>query len=231
MSFIKWRENEDAGWQVRHVYHPDPTAEAVRAAITEDGLEQALGRGRNVRRTSERPLTEFLLTSTPTNRPADGTITMAQLKAATSWAAAFLEMGFWVASGEKGLGGLLHVFTRTFKAQRPDSLYSSLIGNPAFEGPDAAADWRKKQLDDNPEIGALAREIDRALGAGAKSVEILHTPYPLHDFAPVQAKTRGSRYFARLYVRTGEGQTAVQALTALLGSMADELEIRSASGA
>jgi hypothetical protein len=123
------------------------------------------------------------------------------------------------------------MFARALHAQRPNSLLISLIGNPAFEGPDAAADWRKKQLADNPEIGALAREIDKALGAGAKSVEILHTPYPLHDFAPVQAKVRGSRFLAKFYVRTGEGQTAVQALTALLGPVADELEIRSASGA
>ena len=101
-------------------------------------------------------------------------------------------------------------------------------GDPAFEGPDAAADWRKKQADDNPEIGALTREIDKALGARAKSIEILCADYPLHDFAPVEAKVRGSRYFARVHVRTGEGQTAVEALSALLGPVAGELEIRSA---
>ena len=101
----------------------------------------------------------------------------------------------------------------------------------AFEGPDAAADWRKKQADDNPEIGALTREIDKALGARAKSIEILCADYPLHDFAPVEAKVRVSRFFARVHVRTDEGQTAVEALSALLGPVAGELEIRSASGA
>lgn len=229
-SHLRWRENERAGWPVSYVRHPDAIAEAVRGAITEDGLEQALGRGRSVRRTRERPLTEFILTSTPTNRPVDGTFTMAQLKAATGWVGAFLETGFWVPSGEKGLGGVLSSLLRTAVAQRPESLYIYLIGNPAFESPDAAADWRKKQIDDNPEIGALAREIDKALGARAESVEILYTPYPLHDFAPVQAKVRGSRYFARVYVRTVGGQTAAEALTALLGPLATELEIKNAPG-
>ena len=156
---------------------------------------------------------------------------MAEFKAATGWLGAFLELGVWFEGGTKGVGGVLHAFARAISAQRPESLIISLIGNPAFEGPDAAADWRKKQADDNPEIGALTREIDKALGARAKSVEILCARYPLHDFAPVEAKVRGSRYFARVHVRTDEGQTAVEALTALLGPVAGELEIRSASGA
>ena len=52
--------------------------------------------------------------------------------------------------------------------------------------------------------------------------------YPLHDFAPVEAKVKGSRYFAQLYVRIGEGQTAIDALNALLGPLVGELEIRPA---
>ncbi len=228
---IRWRHNPSAGWVTRYVEHPDPVVEEVRAAITEDGLEQALGRGRNVRRSRNRPLVEYVLTTTPTNRPVDGTFSMAELKAATGWVGAFLELGVWFEGGTKGVGGVLHAFARAMGAQRPESLLISLIGNPAFEGPDAAADWCKKQIDDNPEIGALTREIDKALGARAESVEMLCAQYPIFDFAPVEAKVRGSRYFAQIYVRTGEEQTAVEAITALLGPVAGELEIRSASGA
>lgn len=228
---IRWRQDPSAGWITKHVEHPDPTVEAMRAAITEDSLEQALGRGRNVRRSRSHPLVEYILTTTPANRPADGTFTMAEFKAVTGWIGTLLELGVWFEGGTKGVGGALHAFARALASQRPESLIITLIGNPAFEGPDAAADWRKKKINDNPEIGALAREIDKALGTGAESVEILCAHYPLHDFAPVQAKVRGSRYFAQLYVRTGEGQTAVQALTTLLGPIADELEIRLSSGA
>lgn len=228
---IRWRDNPSAGWITRHVEHPDPTVEAVRAAITEDSLEQALGRGRNVRRFRNRPLVEYILTTTPTNRPVDGTFSMAEFKAVAGWVGAFLELGVWFEGGTKGMGGVLHAFSHAMYAQRPESLLVSLIGDPAFEGPDAAADWRKKQVDDNPEIGALAREIDKALGARAESVEMLCAQYPIFDFAPVEAKVRGSRYFARMYVRTGEEQTADEALTTLLGPVAGELEIRSASGA
>lgn len=227
---IRWRDDPSAGWVTRHVEHPDSTVEAVRAAITEDSLEQALGRGRNVRRLENRPLVEYILTTTPTNRLVDGTFSMAEFKAATGWVAALLELGVWFEGGTKGMGGVLHAFASAMDAQRPDSLLLSLIGDPAFEGPDAAADWRKKQIDDNPEIGALAREIDKALCARAKSVEILCADYPLHDFLPVQAKVRGSRYYAQVFVRTGEGQNAVEAITALLGPVAGKLEIRSASG-
>jgi hypothetical protein len=165
---------------------PDPLVESVRAAITEDALEQALGRGRNFRRASNRSLVEYVLTTTPTNRPVDGTFTMAELKAATGWVGVFLEMGVWFEGGAKGMGGVLHAIVRGLAAQSPESLYRCLIGNPAFERAEAAADWRKKQLDDNPEIGALSREIDKALGSRADSIEIMFARYPLHDFAPVQ---------------------------------------------
>ena len=73
-AVTRWRENPRAGWPINHVAHPDPLVESVRAAITEDALEQALGRGRNVRRARNRPLAEYVLTTTPTNRPVDGTL-------------------------------------------------------------------------------------------------------------------------------------------------------------
>lgn len=225
-AVIRWRENPRAGWPINHVAHPDPIVESVRAAITEDALEQALGRGRNVRRARNRSLVEYVVTTTPTNRPVDGTFTMAELKAATGWVGVFLEMGVWFEGGAKGMGGVLHAIVRGLAAQRPESLYRCLIGNPAFESAEAAADWRKKQLDDNPEIGALSREIDKALGSRADSVEIMFARYPLHDFAPVQVKVRGSRYFAQLYVRVIEGQTAEDALTSLLGPLSEGIETR-----
>ena len=223
---IRWRKDDRIGWPTRYVRHPDPVVEEVRASVTEDGLEQALGRGRNVRRSRARPLVEYLLTTTPTNRPVDGTFTMAEFKAATGWVGAFLEAGIWIGFGEKGVGGVIHAIVRGMAAQRPEPLYISLIGIPAFEGPETAADWRKKQIADNPETGALTREIDQALGNGAGCVEIMCGPYPIHDFVPIQAKVRGSRYFAPLYVRTGAEQTAADALISLLGPFAGELEIR-----
>jgi len=223
---IRWRKDDRIGWPTRYVRHPDPTVEAVRASVTEDGLEQALGRGRNVRRSKARPLVEYLLTTTPTNRPVDGTFTIAEFKAATGWVGAFLEAGIWIGLGEKGVGGVIHAIVRGMAAQRPEPLYISLIGNPAFEGPETAADWRKKQIADNPEIGALTREVDKALGHGAGYVEVMCGAYPLHDFVPIQAKVRGSRYFAQLYVRTVAEQTAADALISLLGPFAEELEIR-----
>jgi hypothetical protein len=225
-SVIRWREDRRAGWQINHVTHPDPLVESVRAAVTEDALEQALGRGRNVRRARNRPLVEYVVTTTPTNRPVDGTFTMAELKAATGWVGVFLEMGVWFEGGSKGMGGVLHAIMRGLAAQRPESLYICLIGDPAFESAEAAADWRKKQLEDNPEISTLSREIDKALGSRADSIEIMCARYPLHDFTPIQAKVRGTRYFAQLYVRVREGQTAEDALTSLLGPLAGELEIR-----
>ena len=225
-GIIRYRNDDRAGWPTRYIRHPDPVVEEVRASVTEDGLEQALGRGRNVRRSQARPLVEYLLTTTPTNRPVDGTFTMAEFKAATGWVGAFLEAGIWIGFGEKGVGGVIHASVRGMAAQRPEPLYISLLGNPAFEGPETAADWRKKQIADNPETGALTREIDKALGNGAGYVEVMCGPYPIHDFVPIQAKVRGSRYFAQLYVRTGAEQTATDALTSLLGPFAEELEIR-----
>jgi hypothetical protein len=227
-GLIRWRQDPRAGWSTKYVEHPDPMVESVRAAITEDGLEQALGRGRNVRRSRGRPLVEYIITTTPTNRPVDGTFSMTELKAATGWIGAFLELGVWFKGGTKGVGGVLHTIARALAAQRPDSLYISLIGNPAFEGPETASDWRKKQIDDNPEISRLSNEIDKALGSRGKSVEVMCSLYPLHDFAPVEAKVKGSRYFAQLYVRIGEGQTAIDAMNALLGPLVGELEIRPA---
>jgi hypothetical protein len=171
-------------------------------------------------------LVEYVVTTTPTNRPADGTFTMAELKAATGWVGVFLEMGVWFEGGSKGMGGVLHAIMRGLAAQRPESLYRCLIGDPAFESAEAAVDWRKKQLEDNPEISILSREIDKALGSRADSVEIMFARYPLHDFAPVQVKVRGSRYFAQLYVRVIEGQTAENALTSLLGPLSEGIETR-----
>lgn len=223
---IRWRLDPRAGWPTNRVAHPEPLVDSVRAAITEDALEQALGRGRNVRRARNRPLVEYVVTTTATNRPVDGTFTMEELKAATGWVGVFLEMGVWFEAGSKGMGGVLHAVARGLAAQRPESLYICLIGNPAFEGAEAAADWRKKQLDDNPEVGILSRDIDKALSSRANSVEFMCARYPLHDFAPVQAKVPGSRYFAQLYVRVCDGQSAVDALTSLLGPLAGELEIR-----
>jgi hypothetical protein len=49
--------------------HPDPLAEAIRFAICEGELVQAVGRGRGVRRTAETPLEVLVLTDVPIPLP------------------------------------------------------------------------------------------------------------------------------------------------------------------
>ena len=53
--------------------HPDPLVEAVRFAICEGELLQALGRGRGVRRTPQSPLDVLVLTNVPIPIPVDQT--------------------------------------------------------------------------------------------------------------------------------------------------------------
>jgi hypothetical protein len=54
--------------------HPDPLVEAVRFAICEGELLQAVGRGRGVRRTVESPLEVLILTNVPIPIPVDEVI-------------------------------------------------------------------------------------------------------------------------------------------------------------
>ena len=188
-------------------------------------IEQAVGRGRSTRRTEDEPLTEYILTSVPTNRPVDGVFSVAQLKAATSWIGVLLHVGLWIPLGTKGAGDLLHKFALALKSQRPDTLYSNLIGLPAFESADRASSWRKKQIQDNFEISRLASALDDALKAQSDSVELLCSPFPLTAFQPIRAKVRGARYFAQAYIRVAPGQTAKEAFLAILGPFAEDVEI------
>ena len=214
-----------AGWPVRAAEHPDPIVEQVRVSVTDDGLEQALGRGRNTRRTSDRPLVEYVLTNIPTYRRVDGVFSREELKAATSWIGVFLDMGLWIKGGTKGLGDWAHMFGRVFASQRLKSQYEVLFGKSAFEGPDQAADWLKSQKHDNREIGRLACLIDWAVENNVPSVTFLASQYPLDDFRPVRAKVQGARYFAQLYVRTAPDQTPQDALREFLGPLAEEVDI------
>ena len=59
--------------------HPDPLVEAVRFAICEGELLQAVGRGRGVRRTADAPLEVLLLTNVPIPIPIDRLITLKEL--------------------------------------------------------------------------------------------------------------------------------------------------------
>lgn len=224
---IHYRQNTAYSWPVSQEKHPDERVEAVRQSITEASIEQAVGRGRSTRRTEDEPLTEYILTSVPTNRPVDGVFSVAQLKAATSWIGVLLHVGLWIPLGTKGAGDLLHKFALALKSQRPDTLYSNLIGLPAFESADRASSWRKKQIQDNFEISQLASAVDDALKAQSDSVELLCSPFPLTAFQPVRAKVRGARYFAQVYVRVAPRQTAEAALRAVLGPYSEEVEIKS----
>ena len=128
-TYIVHRSGE-TGWAVSNDYHADTLVEAVRASITNDNLEQALGRTRNIRR-SVKPLKEYILTNVSTYRKVDGVFTMAELKAATSWLGVLLHAGIWVISG-KGTAVLFHILVG-LQSQRRDSLYRLLVGDPAFE--------------------------------------------------------------------------------------------------
>lgn len=224
-AHIVYRQNTDYSWPVSHDKHPDRLAEAVRRSITEANIEQALGRGRSTRRSEAEPLTEYLLTSVPTNRPVDGAFSVAQLKAATSWIGVFLLAGLWIPLGAKGTGDILHRFVLALKSQRPETLYYNLIGLSAFEGPDGAADWRKKQIQDNFEISCLAQVVDDAFREGVPTVDLLFSPFPLTAFQPIRAKVPGARYFAQLHVRVEKGLTPREALLAVLGPYGREIEI------
>jgi len=211
------------GWPVRNDYHPDPLVEAARSAITDDNLEQALGRTRNVRRDTN-SLYEYILTNVATNRYVDGVFTLTELKAATGWVGILLHAGIWIGSG-KGAAILFHIF-RGLLAQRRDSLYRYIIGDPAFETPEQAAKWRKDQLKDNQAIAELVTEIDEAMGNQADSVNLLHSPFPVADFKAVKAKVQGSRYFAQLYVRIEDNETPVMALQRIIGDEMENIEVK-----
>ena len=220
--FLKHR-SEETGWPVINDWHPDPSVESVRALITNDNLEQAIGRSRYVRRYNH-PLYEYILTNVATDRCIDGVFTISELKAVTSWAGALLHAGIWIGSG-KGTSILFHVI-RGLLAQRRDSLYRYIIGDPAFETPERAAKWRKDQLKDNQAITELVNAIDEALGKQADSVNLLHSPFPVSGFRAVKAKVRGSRYFAQLYVRVEGNETPVTALQRMLGDEIENIEIK-----
>jgi hypothetical protein len=60
--------------------HPDPLVEAVRFAVCEGELLQAVGRGRGVRRTAATPLDVLILTDVPTPIPVDALTTWKGLR-------------------------------------------------------------------------------------------------------------------------------------------------------
>lgn len=223
-GFIVHR-NQKAGWPVLRDFHPDADVECARRLITEAGLEQALARGRNVRRDPSKPLHEYVLTNAPTSRLVDGTFTGAELNAVAGWVGELLLAGVWVRDG-KGQG-VLHPIFRGICSQRRESLLEHIIGDPAFEGPDRTSKWRKDQLADNPQIARLVNQVDRKLGNGDASIDLLFAPFPLTAFKPIRAKVRGARYFAQVYVRVAPRQTAEEALRAVLGPYSEDVEIRS----
>ena len=110
-------------------------------------------------------------------------------------------------------------------SQRRECLIDISKEDPAFESPEKTAKWRKDQLSDNPEIARLVSSVDRSLRNGAASVDLLFSPFPLTAFQPIRAKVRGALYHAQLHVRVAEGQTPREALLAILGPCAGEVEI------
>ena len=222
-GFIVLR-NQDAGWPVRRDFHPDPLVECARRSITEAGLEQALARGRNVRRDENKPLHEYVLTNAATSRPVDGTFTRAQLEAVAGWVGELLLAGVWVRDG-KGQGILQPIF-RGICSQRRECLLEYTIGDPAFESPERAAKWRKDQIADNYEIARLVARVNRKLEASSGSIDLLFAPFPLGAFQPIKAKIRGSRYFAQVYVRVNENEIPEEALQRILGDEMRHIEVK-----
>ena len=223
-QFLAGRQTK-TGWEVQVATHLDPAVNAARASITEDQLEQARGRGRNTRRDASKPLTEFVLTNVPSEYPVDGTFTLREFYAATTWPTLLLNAGVWLAEGKGSSIVTLLVQAAMANSQKGESLYISLIGNPAFESPQRAAEWRTDQLADNPELAAFVAMADKQFEVSADTLSILFVPFPIADFQPVRAKVRGARYYAQLYVRTRSGQAPQDALRELLGPLADEVEI------
>lgn len=221
-DFIKHRD-QNAGWLVQRDFHPDTNVESTRRLITGSGLEQALARGRNVRRDESKPLHEYILTSTPTSRLVDATFTKNEFLAATGWIGELLLAGVWVADG-KGQNILLPIF-RGICSQRRGCFLEYIIDDSAFERPEKTAKWRKDQLANNSEIARLIAQIDRNLKIAATSVDLLFAPFPLTSFQPIKAKVRGARFFANVYVRVAEGQSARKALTKVLGPFSEDVEI------
>lgn len=224
------------GWAVETDVHPDPLVEAARKSLTTASLEQALGRGRNVRRPQEKPLTEFVLTNIPTERLVDGTFSLNEFKAATGWIGALLSSGIWLQPG-KGAEILYYIL----KAQRLDSLYNTLIETSAFESPEQSSNWLKQQLGQKgptssdinhrtnlteaQATSALHLKITDALTNGAATVDLLCMPFPLRDFQPVKAKKKGSRYMAQLYIRTNPGQSPAASLKEFIEPWFSDIEI------
>ena len=224
-QYLEGRQT-NTGWEVQTDTHPDPAVNAARASVTEDQLEQARGRGRNTRRNASNPLTEYVFTNVPTRFPVDATFTVRELHAATSWPTLMLTSGVWLADGEGAsiVGVLLRACMQ--KAQTRESLYMTLIGDPASESPERASQWRKDQLADNSELERFVARADKQFAARAATLDILHTPLPIADFQPVRAKVRGARYYAQLYVRTAPDQTPQDALLEFLGPLAEEVELK-----
>jgi len=222
-GFIVLR-NQDAGWPVRRDFHPDPLVECARRSITEAGLEQALARGRNVRRNENKPLHEYVLTNAATSRPVDGTFTRAQLEAVAGWVGELLLAGVWVRDG-KGQGILQPIF-RGICSQRRECLLEYTIGDPAFESPERAAKWRKDQIADNYEIARLVAQVNRKLEASSGSIDLLFAPFPLGAFQPIKAKIKGSRYFAQVYVRIDNDEIPEEALQRILGAEMRHIEVK-----
>ena len=121
----------------------------------------------------------------------------------------------------------MHPIFRGICSQRRESLLEHIIGDPAFEGPDRTSKWRKDQLADNPQVARLVNQVDRKLGNGDASIDLLFAPFPLTAFKPIRSKVRGARYFAQVYVRVAPRQTAEAALRAVLGPYSEEVEIKS----
>ena len=76
-------------------------------------------------------------------------------------------------------------------------------------------------MSDNPELERFVARVDKQFAAGAKTLDILHAPFPVDDFCPVRAKVRGARYFAQLYVRTALKQTPQDALRRFFGLLTE----------
>ena len=76
-------------------------------------------------------------------------------------------------------------------------------------------------MSDNPELERFVARVDKQFAARAKTLDILHAPFPVDDFCPVRAKVRGARYFAQLYVRTALKQTPQDALRRFFGLLTE----------
>jgi len=183
--------------------HPDPFVEAVRFAVCEGEVLQAVGRGRGVRRTAETPLQVLILTNIPLPIPVD------QL---TAWRD-FREAGPFEVLVARGVVPLDYA-----------GIATALPGQ--FSGAARVKDWFQYRPDARSRFNGI-RTSATALGYVVKSdfSGILHIDSTMDDSAKLIAyryrRRAGSRQRTVVLVDAGLHADPRAAVESVLGPVED----------